>query len=102
MEKKATVGQIIFQEVFQRRLSLITSTDIDGSFAAIYRPNDEESYQIEHNFFKLMHILTKNSLPNANHVKDIKRQLTTYMEEHTSGRRDIQEKIAKIVQDAVF
>ena len=49
-----------------------------------------------------MHILTKNSLPNANHVKDIKRQLTTYMEEHTSGRRDIQEKIAKIVQDAVF
>ena len=44
MEKKATVGQIIFQEVFQRRLSLITSTDIDGSFAAIYRPNDEESY----------------------------------------------------------
>ena len=94
---------IIFQEVFQRRLNKITSAENDGSQAVIvHDSNDEEAKDIERNFFKLMHILTKNSIPNAQHVKDIKRQLNTYMEENAAGRRDIQEKISKILQDAVM
>ncbi len=76
MEKKAVVGNLIF-DVFKERLTLINAQENEETqMVALFvaQPGDQKNptIEIEQNFFKLMHILTKNSLQNSNHVKEIK------------------------------
>ena len=59
------------------------------------------SYEVEHNFFKLMHFLTKNCKNNAPSVRDIKVLLENYKNEIVKNERaDISDKISKIIKEA--
>ena len=50
-----------------------------------------------------MHLLTKNSVHNANHVRDLKGYLESYASDHVqAGRSEIAKKIAQILKDAMF
>jgi len=105
--KKAVVGKLIFYNVFQERLRLITAEGGGDESIALFSASKgmQNPHEIEYNFFKLMHFLTKNSPSNSKLVKDLKPILENYNEmikAEGAVRAEIVKKIEAILKDAMF
>jgi len=79
---------------------MTSADDEEANVVALYENGDEQTIEIEQNFFKLMHILAKNSALNHNHVKEIKTKLMAYVENNAKSRPNVQAKINKIIADS--
>lgn len=109
MNKKASVGKLIFEDVFKERMTLITAEGGGDESIALFSSSkssdNQNSHEIEYNFFKLMHFLTKNSPLNSKYIKDLKPVLENYLamiESDGAVRAEIVKKINAIIKDAMF
>ena len=90
-------------------MRLITSEgggdESNALFSSAKVADGQNPHEIEYNFFKLMHFLTKNSPPNAHLVKDLKPVLENYLDmirAESPIRAEIDKKINAIIKDAMF
>ena len=98
MNKKFAVGDLIFVRVFQARLRLITAENTSADEGIqLFTNNRGSTTELEANFFKLMHFLTKNCPKNYPKIKEMKPLLEAYVDnikqESMVGRQDIVKKI---------
>lgn len=73
MNKKYIVGQKMFKDVYQQRLRFITSENTNADQAIVlYSNSTGNPGELERNFFKLLHFLSKNCPKNNEGIKSIK------------------------------
>ena len=108
MNKKYVVGQKMFKDVYQARLRLITSENTHADQAIVlYSNGTGNPGELERNFFKLLHFLSKNCPKNNEGIKSIKQGLENYVdliktESNLQARQEVVKKIDAIIKDAMF
>ena len=95
----------MFKEVFQARLKLVNPDNTSEDTAILlYNPNSDPPGELERNFFKLLHFLSKNCPKNNDGLKSIRTVLERYsltikQENSGQGRQDIIKKIEAIIKE---